>query len=417
MEFTFDDVYLEEWHEVPIAGLGRYKVSSFGRLLGIRGEILAQHTTADRRLQVSLRDFVESKLKTYLVHRLVCMAFHPNSGQKPQVNHIDGDPSNNYADNLEWATAVENIRHSRDNLGNNRGTPSPVISIEPASGATKEYASMRDAVTDVGVLDSTVISRAIAKSTLAGGYFWRYVNPSRGESLPPEDDQIEIPGFSAYCLSVSGKIFSRRVKRRIGFVHSGYENVKLTGDDGVQVTKLAHRLVASIFHPNTYANKTYVNHKDGNKLNNHKDNLEWVTPSENSSHAIETGLNPCGQKVYVFKNGIMEAFASIAAAARFMGVGKTPARDTLHGLQHQCGDGYRLSFEPRDPGPSPSRNGRTVYVSRQKNGSVIATHNGITSTARSLKSSPSGVTQAIRDGCRCKGFYLSYDRPIGHDET
>lgn len=52
---------------------------------------------------------------------------------------------------------------------------------------------------------------------------------------------------------------------------------------------LVHRLVALEYIPNP-GNKPYVNHKDGNKLNNHYSNLEWVTAKENSDHAIRTGL-------------------------------------------------------------------------------------------------------------------------------
>jgi hypothetical protein len=54
-------------------------------------------------------------------------------------------------------------------------------------------------------------------------------------------------------------------------------------------TKRVHRIVAELFVPNPF-NKKEVNHIDGNKLNNHRKNLEWCTRIDNMQHAWRTGL-------------------------------------------------------------------------------------------------------------------------------
>ena len=70
-----------------------------------------------------------------------------------------------------------------------------------------------------------------------------------------------------------------------GCIASGYRSVKFTFPDGHQQRFYVHRLVAIHFiNNNDPDNKTYVNHKDGNKLNNCVENLEWVSPHENNIH-------------------------------------------------------------------------------------------------------------------------------------
>lgn len=68
----------------------------------------------------------------------------------------------------------------------------------------------------------------------------------------------------------------------------GYQRVVLQLN-GIRKHVKVHRLVALYFLENP-ENKPEVNHKDGNKLNNHVDNLEWVTPKENEQHAYLLGL-------------------------------------------------------------------------------------------------------------------------------
>ena len=70
---------------------------------------------------------------------------------------------------------------------------------------------------------------------------------------------------------------------------NGYLKVGLATGDGGHKQELVHILVAKHFHPNPYQHPQ-VNHKDGNKHNCHKDNLEWITAAGNNLHALQTGL-------------------------------------------------------------------------------------------------------------------------------
>lgn len=69
---------------------------------------------------------------------------------------------------------------------------------------------------------------------------------------------------------------------------NGYYRVTLARS-GKKKQVYLHRLVATHFIPNP-ENKPQVNHKDGDKLNNSIDNLEWVTAQENTIHAYKKGL-------------------------------------------------------------------------------------------------------------------------------
>lgn len=90
-----------------------------------------------------------------------------------------------------------------------------------------------------------------------------------------------------YFVSEEGEIFSIAngsiKKRKCVIDKSGYYRVKL----GSKRTLFVHRLVARAFCSGETEERCEVNHKNGDKLNNHKNNLEWVTHRENIKHLIE----------------------------------------------------------------------------------------------------------------------------------
>lgn len=91
---------------------------------------------------------------------------------------------------------------------------------------------------------------------------------------------------------------------------------------------LAHRVVALTWIPNP-GGKPEVNHKDGDKSNNHPSNLEWVSSSENKKHAYECGLMSStrkrdGKKVKMIKdNGEILIFNSAKECAKKLGISYT----------------------------------------------------------------------------------------------
>ncbi|AYV78701.1 MAG: HNH endonuclease [Edafosvirus sp.] len=102
----------------------------------------------------------------------------------------------------------------------------------------------------------------------------------------------KIDGYSDFEISNLSNIFNVITGNpRQKQIKNGYEYIRLIGNNKKEKSLRVHRLVAKAFIDNDDpVNKKQVNHKDGNKLNNIVDNLEWITSPDNKKHAVETGL-------------------------------------------------------------------------------------------------------------------------------
>ena len=105
-------------------------------------------------------------------------------------------------------------------------------------------------------------------------------------------------GFPLHCVTEEGNVYSIKSGKYLNQTlnHKGYPRVALFYN-GNRKTASVHRLVLTTFSPVIGMEDLEVNHKDGNKLNNHVSNLEWMTSLENTQHAIENNLRSVHYKL------------------------------------------------------------------------------------------------------------------------
>ncbi len=162
----------EIWKKVPICDFNEknYYVSNLGRFMNSYGRIMENYKVNDNGY---IRVYVNNK--TYLLHRLIAFTFLDNSDNKTQVNHIDGNKTNNKVENLEWVTNKENQIHKfKTGLGNNYKRNIAQYTLENI--LIKDHKSIISAANHVNTSKSNISGVLRGKRKTAGGYIWKYLD-------------------------------------------------------------------------------------------------------------------------------------------------------------------------------------------------------------------------------------------------
>ncbi len=153
---------------------GLYLVSTLGNIYSVKNKQLLKpikHTGGYMR--VMLYKYGNGSL--FKVHRLVAQAFIPNPENKPQVNHIDEDKTNNMVSNLEWVTAKENVNHGTRNERSSKKQGMKIKAIDIASGEYNIYNSQQECAKRLNLTQSSISQCVRGNMRETGGYIFEKI--------------------------------------------------------------------------------------------------------------------------------------------------------------------------------------------------------------------------------------------------
>jgi len=165
----------------------QYKISSLGNILSFKydkkkGRTIKTRVGKTGYIVVSL--YVNSKVYTFKVHRLLAIAFIPNPEGKCCVNHKDGIKLNISLDNLEWSTYSENNQHAYDTglkvgaltgiTGANHHGSKPINKLNKKGEFISTYVNAREAGKDNNISYKNISACIYGKEKTAGGFKWEF---------------------------------------------------------------------------------------------------------------------------------------------------------------------------------------------------------------------------------------------------
>lgn len=162
---------------------GKYQVSNKGDVISLNfnrsGEAKTLKPGKSHNGYYSVKLSKNNELRSYRINRLVAEAFIPNPDNKPTVNHINHDITDNSVENLEWATHIEQCDQKwREHLHilNKAWCSKEVRCIE--TGII--YKSAMEAQRCTGVNQGNLIQHLKGKYKTCGGFHWEYTRKERG---------------------------------------------------------------------------------------------------------------------------------------------------------------------------------------------------------------------------------------------
>lgn len=169
---------------------GLYQVSNLGRIKSIphvissRGSFVSKEKicslSKDRYGYVMKYLSKNGKKKYHSVHRLVAMAFLPNPGKLPFINHKNEVKSDNRVENLEWCNAKYNVnygtcikRRAKKQM-NNHGAK-PIVQMDLDLNEIRKFPSISEVRRVLGLNIRNVCNCCKGRQNTAYGYKWRYL--------------------------------------------------------------------------------------------------------------------------------------------------------------------------------------------------------------------------------------------------
>ena len=162
-----------------------YQVSNMGRIKSLKKYHGKTENWIEREFtlkpQISNRGYYRVHLsnkgvKVFSVHRLVAQAFIKNPNDYKEVNHIDGNKTNNHFNNLEWCTRSQNEKHAYSN-GLAKSTKRKKIKQYDLNGNfIKEWDYIILIEKELGISQGNIINVCKGKRKTAGNFIWKYAN-------------------------------------------------------------------------------------------------------------------------------------------------------------------------------------------------------------------------------------------------